>query len=474
MNLQALLPHIILSIAAVAVLLATSVRRNHSAAVALTLAGLIGAFLSLWPTATGAPHVVSDLLIIDRFALFLTGLILLLSSAIVLLACNYFSSRHENREEFYIVLLLAVLGSIVLVAANHFVSFFLGLEILTVSLYVMIAYLRTEDFALEAGVKYLILAAASSAFMLFGIALLYAATGTMNFQVLAQKLTTTAAADVFLVSGTVLFLVGVAFKLAVAPFHMWTPDVYQGAPAPATAFVATVSKGAVIGVLLRFFVTMDGYDYPALVLALSVVSIASMLLGNFLALLQKNLKRLLAYSSIAHLGYLLVALLAGGNLATEAVLYYLVAYTITITGAFAVVGILADDNETVDLDDYRGLFWHRPWPAAALTAMMLSLAGIPLTAGFVGKFFVVSAGVGASLWTLAIVLVIGSAVSIYYYVRVVAVMFSRPETETEKPVITMPVLGRFVLVLLTVALIFFGLVPGPLTGLIRSVVSGVL
>ena len=344
------------------------------------------------------------------------------------------------------------------------------------SLYVMIAYLRAEDFALEAGVKYLILAAASSAFMLFGIALLYAATGTMSFDVLADKFSGGNISQMFLLAGTVLFLVGVGFKLAVAPFHMWTPDVYQGAPAPATAFVATVSKGAVIAVLLRFFVTVGGSGYPALVLGLTVVAISSMLLGNILALLQQNVKRLLAYSSIAHLGYLLVALLAGGSMATEAALYYLVAYTITITGAFALVGILADDAEAVELDDYRGLFWRRPWPAAALTAMMFSLAGIPLTAGFVGKFFVVSAGVGASLWTLAIALVIGSAISIYYYVRVVAVMFSRSgEAESvasaDKP---MPVLGRLVLVVLTLALIFFGLVPGPLAGLIRTMVSGLL
>jgi NADH-quinone oxidoreductase subunit N len=220
--------------------------------------------------------------------------------------------------------------------------------------------------------------------------------------------------------------------------------------------------------------TIDGYGYPSLIIGLAVVAVASMLVGNLLALLQDNIKRLLAYSSIAHLGYILVALLAGGEMAVEAVLYYLVAYTITITGAFAIVGVLEDEEEVVNLDDYRGLFWRRPWPAAALTAMMLSLAGIPLTAGFVGKFLVLTAGIGAALWTLAIILVIGSAISIFYYVRVVAVMFSKTESESAQTPSRMPVLGRLVLLILTLALFFFGVFPGSLVGFIRSMVAGVL
>ena len=473
MSLQALLPEIILSVAAIAVLLAVSIRRHHGTALIVTLLGLAGAFISLWSTASTAPHLVTQLLIVDRFALFLTGIIVVLSFAVALLGYTYLSRRNENREEFYIVLLLAALGATVLVAANHFVSFFLGLEVLTVSLYVMIAYLREEDYSLEAGVKYLILAAASTAFMLFGMALIYAETGALNFEILAQKLDSADLNLLFMMTGTALFLVGVGFKLAVVPFHMWTPDVYQGAPAPVTAFVATVSKGAVIGVLLRFFMVVDAYSYPSLVLGIAAVAIASMLIGNLLALLQENIKRLLAYSSIAHLGYMLVALLAGGELAVEAVLYYLVAYTITITGAFALVGILEDTEEIVELESYRGLFWRRPWPAAALTVMMLSLAGIPLTAGFVGKFFVLTAGVGAAFWTLAIVLVIGSAVSIYYYVRVVAVMFARTEGAAVSSHAPMPLSGRVVLTVLTLALFLFGVFPGPLVGLIRSMTAGV-
>jgi NADH-quinone oxidoreductase subunit N len=233
------------------------------------------------------------------------------------------------------------------------------------------------------------------------------------------------ALELYGLAGLALIVTGVGFKLALVPFHMWTPDVYEGAPAPVSAFIATVSKGAMLAMLLRYFLVAGAYQSQPITLALSLVAVMTILVGNLLALRQDNVKRILAYSSIAQLGYLLVGFLAYGELAIEAVAYYLIAYFVTMLGAFGVVTVLSggtpgQDNDT--LADYAGLFWRRPWLAVVFTAMLLSLAGIPLTMGFIGKFYVLAAAIGASLWLLVIVLVIGSAIGLYYYLRIVAAM----------------------------------------------------
>jgi NADH-quinone oxidoreductase subunit N len=340
----------------------------------------------------------------------------------------------------------------------------------------MIAYPRTDRRALEAGVKYLILAAASSAFLLFGMALVYAELGTMEFGRMAAVLTSRVNLDQrLLLAGLAMMVTGIGFKLAVVPFHMWTPDVYEGAPAPVTAFVATASKGAMFALLLRYFIETGAYAYRPILLAFGAIAITSMIAGNLLALMQDNVKRILAYSSIAHLGYLLVAFLAGGAWAVEAAAFYLVAYFVTTLGAFGVVTVLSDRRRDADaLADYRGLFWSRPWLAVIFTAMLLSLAGIPLTAGFVGKFYVLAAGVGSALWTLVVVLVVGSAIGLYYYLRIVVVMFA-PATpgpkETPALAPVFPVAGRVVLAVLTLLLAWFGVYPAPLMRLIQATVA---
>ncbi len=475
-DFTALLPLIILAGASLVVLVQAAIKRSHAISLILTCLGLIAAFVSMFYSADELPRQVTSLLIIDHYALFFTGLILFAAFAVAIFGYNYLNLYLENREEFYIVLLLASLGSAVLVASNHFMSLFLGLELLTVSLYVMIGYLRSDRFSLEAGIKYLILAAASSAFLLFGMALLYAETGTMEFDGIAKAIGGMLdIKGIYILAGTGMFLVGAGFKLAVAPFHMWTPDVYEGAPAPVTAFVATVSKGAMAAILLRYFFAVEGFEYTTIVLALSIIAVASMFLGNILALLQKNIKRLLAYSSIAHLGYILVAFIAAGDLAVEAVSVYLVVYFVTTLGAFGIIALLADkEGEKFMLNHYRGLFWRRPWISLAFSGMLLSLAGVPLTAGFIGKFFVLLAGVGTALWTLVIILVINSAIGLYYYIKVIATMFSRAESEPEQKPASIPAAGGAVLTGLTILLIYFGVYPVHLIRLIREMVLGVL
>ena len=281
----------------------------------------------------------------------------------------------------------------VLATSSHFVSFFLGLEALSVSLYTLIAYERAGRNGIEAGVKYLILAAVSAAFLLFGMALIYAEFGTMEFSRIAGAWSDHGG-SLLALAGLAMILVGVGFKLALAPFHMWTPDVYQGAPAPATAFLATVSKAAVFAVLLRYFAAIGAAESGSLRVALTLIAILSMFAGNLLALMQASVKRILAYSSIAHSGYLLIALLATRDYAPLAASYYLLAYVVTTLGAWGVVTALSSkDGDADSLEDYRGLAWRRPWLSGALTAMLFSLAGIPLTAGFVGKFYLLTAGV---------------------------------------------------------------------------------
>jgi len=422
----------------------------------------------LWLVGPLAPRKVMSLLILDQYALFYIGLILGATFAIAILCHGYLERHAETREELYVLLLVATLGSMVLVASSHFVSFFLGLEILSVALYALSAYLHTRRRPIEAGVKYLILAGSSSAFLLFGMALIYAQLGTMDLSRL-EGLLVGAQNSPLVLAGLTFIVTGIGFKLGVVPFHLWTPDVYEGAPAPVTAFIATISKGAIFALLLRYFYTIGAQHFRAVFVLFAIIAIASMLIGNLMALLQNNVKRILAYSSIAHMGYLLVAFEASGGMASEAVAFYLVAYFITTVGAFGVVTILSDEERDADtLEDYAGLFWRRPVLASIFTLMMLSLAGIPVTAGFLAKFYVVTAGASAGIWALILILVISSVIGLFYYLRIVATLYARrPEAAPHaEPHSTA---GSYVLVVLTILLVWLGVYPASLLKVIRTV-----
>jgi NADH-quinone oxidoreductase subunit N len=445
------------------------------------------------------PRSVTSLLIVDRFALFYIALVVAAAIAVALFSYGYLNRLQGRREEFYVLLLLATAGAALLAASNHFVSFFLALEILSVALYGMLAFTRARPRSIEAGLKYLILAATSAAFLLFGMALVYLRAGSMAFPALAGRIIQNAQGDLPLLAGLGMIIVGFGFKLAVVPFHMWTADVYEGAPAPATAFIATVSKGAVFALLLRYFAHFSGpvrsagfspsvcsagfSPFPdTIFLIFASIAVASMFTGNLLALRQSNVKRILAYSSIAHLGYLMVAFLAGGPLAPLAVTYYLAAYFITTLGAFGIVAILSRaERDADDVEDYQGLAWRKPWLAAVFMAMLFSLAGIPLTAGFVGKFCVLAAGVGSSLWFLAFILVVNSAIGLYYYLRVIVAMTARPDAATVPSLPPSPIapsrrLGALsagaMLAILLLSLVWLGVYPAPLIEIIRSAVAG--
>ncbi len=423
-DLIAILPSIVVGGAVTIVMLMIAFHRHHRLTAAVSLLGLVLSLAAIWPASTVEPRHVTTLFVIDGYALFYMGLIFAASIAVLLLSYGYLAARPEPPQEFYLLVLLATLGATALVASAHFASFFLGLETLSISLLGLIAYPRARRRSVEAGVKYLILAGMSSALLLFGMALAYARLGTLEFARIAALLNTTREIppDLYWLTGLALIFTGIGFKLSVVPFHMWAPDVYEGAPAPVAAFVAVVSKGAMFALLLRYFQTTGAYDSGPVPLMIEIVAIASILVGNLLALLQDNVKRILAYSSIAHLGYLLVALLAAGALRIEAVTYYLVAYFVMTLGAFGIITVLSASSggaEVEALDDCRGLIWQRPWLGAIFAVMLLSLAGIPLTMGFIGKFYAIAAGVSVTMWPAVIALIVGSVIGLFYYLRVI-------------------------------------------------------
>jgi len=472
-DLLAMMPLILLSATAVVVMLITGVYRHHTLTAVLTCIGLSVSLMALAFMSSGATYRVTGLLVFDGFVRFYMGLLMAAGLVTALLCHGYWRAYGGHPEEFYILLLLAVLGSVVVVASSHLASFFMGLELLSVSLYALIAYSRLEADGIEAGIKYLVLAATSAAFLVFGMALIYTDLGTMELARFAAATHSAAGGGtrLLLPAGLAMMMVGIGFKLAVVPFHLWTPDIYQGAPAPVTAFVATVSKGSLVAFLMRLFAQIDPVAAGSLMTVLVVIATASMVVGNLLALWQDNVKRILAYSSIAHMGYLLVAFLAGGATGSVAVTFYLTTYFVTTLGAFGVITLLSKpQREAQDLDDFRGLFWRRPWLAGAFAAMILSLAGLPLTAGFMGKFCIVVAGVGATRWTLVIMLAVTSTIGLYYYLRIVIAMFAR-QPQGSLPTVKLPLAGALTLAGLTMMLVWLGLLPSPLLEIIRKLIA---
>jgi len=470
-QLFALAPIITLAGAAIAVMLGIAVRRNFMLSFGIAAIGIIASLAALGIVWGESPVQATLLLRMDAYALFYMALLLSAGLAVLGLCYDYFKAREGENEELPLLLLTALLGGAVLACSSHFASFFIGLEILSISLFVLVGYPLNQTRPLEAAIKYLILSGVSSAFLLMGIALIYAQCGELYFTDIGRYMANRQEINVAVLSAMILIVAGLGFKLSLIPFHLWTPDVYEGAPAPITAFIATVSKGAVFALLLRYFVSTESYAYPPLLNVLSCIAGLSILGGNLLALLQNNVKRLLAYSSIAHMGYLMVGLIAGGSVPSawvvESVTFYLLAYFITTIGAFGVVSVLSTpDMEADDISEYRGLFWQRPWLAAVFTLMLLSLAGIPLTAGFIGKFYIFTGAADGRLWGLLAAVIVGSGLGLYYYLRIIVVMSMSLKTTEIKPAYDW--VSSVLLAVLTIVLIWFGVYPNLLVDVIQG------
>ncbi|EIS04614.1 NADH-quinone oxidoreductase subunit N, partial [Yersinia pestis PY-48] len=383
-----MLPLLIVGLTVVVVMLSIAWRRDHFINATLTVIGLNLALLSLYFVGQVGPMDVTPLMRVDGYSMFYTGLVIIASLATSTFAYPWLVGYPDNREEFYLLVLIAALGGILLASANHLASLFLGIELLTLPLFGLIGYAYRQKRSLEASIKYMLLSAAASSFLLFGMALLYAESGSLSFVGLGQSLSDSMVHQPLILAGLGMMIVGLGFKLSLVPFQLWTPDVYQGAPAPVSTFLATASKIAIFAVVMRLFMYAPAADSEAVRLVLSIIAVASILFGNLMAISQTNIKRLLGYSSIAHLGYLLIALVAVQThelaLPLETIGVYLAGYLFSSLGAFGVVSLMSSPYKGPDAESlfsYRGLFWHKPILSAVMTVMMLSLAGIPMTLG---------------------------------------------------------------------------------------------
>ncbi|MDU4094511.1 MAG: NADH-quinone oxidoreductase subunit NuoN [Pantoea sp.] len=473
-QLIALLPLLIVGLTVVVVMLSIAWRRNHFANATLTVIGLNLALLSLWFVGQAGPMDVTPLLRVDGFSMFYTGLVMLASLATCTFAYPWLQGFSDNCDEFYLLVLIAALGGVVLASANHMASLFIGVELLSLPLFGLIGYAFRQKRSLEAALKYTILSAAASSFLLFGIALVYADSGSLSFVELGKSLSDNVLHQPLMLLGLGMMIIGLGFKLSLVPFHLWTPDVYQGAPAPVSTFLATASKIAIFGALMRLFMYAPATDSEAIRNVLTIIAVVSILFGNLLAISQSNIKRLLGYSSIAHLGYLLVALIAvqSHQMSLETAGVYLAGYLFSSIGAFGVVSLMSSPYRGPDAESlysYRGLFWHRPVLSAVMTVMMLSLAGIPMTLGFIGKFYVIALGVDASLWWLTGAVVLGSAIGLYYYLRVtVSLYLSPPELHTrDTPANWAFTAGGVVVLISAILVLLLGVYPQPLISLVR-------
>lgn len=465
-DLLAMLPMLIAAYGGVTLMGIVAFLRSPRLALWITILVLIGSFAAIFVSAEYAPRTVASMIRVDNYSLFFSGIILTASSLVTLLCGEYLKFHQKRSEAFYILLLFGVTGMLVIASSAHFLTFFLGLETLSASLYGLIGYTRRQRISLEAAIKYLVLAAASSAFLLFGIALVYADAGTMDFAGLRDKLEALTSVSI---AGLGMLLVGVGFKLAWAPFHMWSPDVYQGAPAPVTALIASGSKGAVLALALRL-AAAAGLDGQAFV-ALAVLATATMFVGNLLALSERNLKRLLAYSSIAQMGYLLIPILAQGGIGVPSAAFYLVSYMAAAIAAFGAIAALSARRASGDLEqirDYAGLSATNPGLAALLALSLLSLTGMPVTAGFFAKFYIFTAAAERGLWWLLIVGVINTGISAFYYLRVVFALYARPEQAPERAASGTAIMPIVALVLCAALIILFGLYPTPLIELAEA------
>ncbi|MFV9996756.1 MAG: NADH-quinone oxidoreductase subunit NuoN [Arsenophonus endosymbiont of Dermacentor nuttalli] len=430
-QLIALSPLLIVGLLVVIVMLSIAWWRSHLTNATLTIAGFIIALFACFLIDDKLPIYVTPVIYVDKYSLLYTVLILIAGIGTSIYAYAWLEGYPDNEEEFYLLLTIAVTGGILLSMTNHLATLFIGIELISLPLFGLVGYAFIQKRSLEASIKYMLLSAAASAFLLFGMALLYAESGSLAFAKLGLSLNEHIIHYPVIMVGLGMMLVGIGFKLSFVPFQLWTPDVYQGAPAPVATFLATASKISIFAVLMRLLMTTPITESQALYLVLTIIAIASILFGNLMAISQQNIKRLLGYSSIAHMGYLLLPLivLQIDSMASQiTVTIYFIGYLFASLGAFGVVSILSSpycDNDKDDMNAYRGLYWRQPMLAIILTIMMLSLAGIPITLGFIGKFYILIAGINANLWWLTAAAIGGSVIGLYYYLRFIASLYSR-------------------------------------------------
>jgi NADH-quinone oxidoreductase subunit N len=455
----AILPQLLLTAGGFIVFCVGAFWRKRSAGLSLGIA-LVAVWLAGGATLLLQPKAPQFLRMLEvaGYGRFFTFLITLITAITLLFSHQYSKIRGFARDEFYGLILFAGLGMSLVASAVHWLTFFLGLEVLSLSLYVLIAIRKTQMGSNEAGIKYFIMGAVASAFLTFGIALIYAMTGKLD---VAQSLAGGAPAGSMslVLLGLCLILVGIGFKISMVPFHLWTPDVYQGAPAPVTAFLSTGSKVALFAALLRFTSYSSGEIWAYFVPVIWILSVLTMVAGNISALAQTRVKRLLAYSSIGQMGYLLMTLVAVKQDSASAIMFYLAVYALMDLGAFGALATLSEEKADLDaLDDFKGLAYSHPWRSGILALCLISLAGMPPTAGFIGKFALFQAVLQARFVILAVIGILTVMVSIYFYFKVIVALFMRAgEGEVAVPGVSLS--DRFAGGLILILILWLGIVP---------------
>jgi NADH-quinone oxidoreductase subunit N len=466
LDLIPVLPELLVVLAAMALLMLGVFRKGEGTASTTTLAVLVlvGAMLLTWAVG-GSERTLTfgGLFVLDPFSVFTKVLLLAASAITAAMSLNFLEKEKLGRFEYPILILLATLGMMMMVSANDFLALYLGLEIQSLSLYVLAAYHRDSTKATESGLKYYVLGSLASGMLLYGISLVYGFSGTTSFDALAKLFGGEHAVHPHLgfIAGLVFVLAGLAFKISAVPFHMWTPDVYEGAPTPVTSFFAVAPKIAAMALLVRVMTGPFGELSDQWRQVIAFIALGSMFVGSFAAIAQNNIKRLMAYSSIGHVGFMLVGIAAGSADGIQGVLIYLAIYLSMNVGVFAVILSMRQKGRMVEgVDDLAGLGKTNPAMAAAMAVLMFSMAGIPPMAGFIGKFYVFKAAVDAGLYTLAIIGVVTSVVSAYYYLRIIKVMYFDEAVESLDRSGS-KALG-LVLAAATIVNIVFIAIPGPL------------
>lgn len=462
-DLLRLLPEIILTIMGTLLMVLDPIlqRRSSSMFGHLSLAALIAAMGGALYAYTQQGTAFADMLVVDGFATFFRVLVIAVGILTVLPSYRFLSRQDAETSEYHALLLFSIAGQCLMAAANDLILVFIGLEISSIASYVLAGYLRDDKRANEAALKYFLLGSFATAFFLYGVAVIYGSTGTINLSAVRAQLTGATPPDtIFVGLAAALMFVGLGFKVSAAPFQVWAPDVYQGAPTPVAAFLSAGPKAAAFAVFLRIFMTAFEPIAGGWQMLVWVSALLSMTIGNFAALLQSNIKRLLAYSSIAHAGYVLVALASRSETGTAAAMFYLAAYAFMNIGAFAVVSHLSGKGERyVNVDDFAGLGQKQPLTAAMLTVFLLSLIGVPLTGGFFGKFYIFKAALDSHLYWLTVLGLLNSAVAAYYYLRILVVMYMHEPSEATNQVEPLSAGLRAALILPALGTLVLGIFP---------------
>ena len=460
-NWQLLMPELIIALTLVIVLV-FDLFDSISKAI-LGWMTIVGSGIALWVSiqmhqAGTVGTQFNDMFKVDNFSLFFNIIFLVSTILVALISLSYLGRDDRKQGPYYLLILLATLGMMLMAAGNELIIVFLGLELMSLSLYVLAGYFRESPASSEAGMKYLLLGAFASAFFLYGIALIYGGAGTTNVPAIAEAITAPDKSPLLL-AGMFLLIVGFGFKVAIVPFHQWAPDVYEGAPTTVAAFISAGPKAAGFAAFLRIF--MEALpnlqvEWSGVIIVLAMLT---MTVGNVIAIAQTSIKRMLAYSSIAHAGYILIGLAAANNDGVSSAMLYLLVYCVMNIGAFgAVILAKTEDGESLMISDYAGLGIRKPLLAMFMTIMLLSLAGFPPTAGFVGKFYIFKSAVQAGHIWLVVVGAVNTAISAFYYLRVVVTMYMR-EPEEELPFASYPSTLVVGLVLAAIGVLLIGILP---------------